>query len=162
MLTYVSSRVSVTGAVMTSVSVAVAVGATVLKIVMKPMEDVTVESGGAPPDGSTTMVPGRPEMLIVISPSPAVTVMMLPLLVDVDWGASVAVCVGVMAESVAFVEAIVVGAVVLADAVVTEAVPAGVSEVSENLLDAVRMIWGDAPEVLVPSVTESAGGGLDN
>lgn len=77
-LTNVSSRVTVMGSEMISVSVAVAVGATVLKIVMKPEEAVDELSGGAPPEGSTTMVPGRLESGIVISPSLAVTVMMPP------------------------------------------------------------------------------------
>lgn len=80
-LTYVSSSVIVTGAEMISVSVAVAVGATVLKMVMKPVEEATVvesESEGAPPEGSTTMVPGSPVIMAVMLPSPAVTVMMLP------------------------------------------------------------------------------------
>lgn len=77
-LTNVSSRVTVTFCEMISVSVAVAVGATVLNIVTKPEEAVDELSGGAPPEGSTTIVPGSSDSGMVMSPSPAVTVIMPP------------------------------------------------------------------------------------
>lgn len=77
-LTNVSSNVSVTSCDMISVTVAVAVGAIVLNIVMKPDESSVVVSGGAPPEGSMTMVPGRSVSAMVISPSPAVMVMISP------------------------------------------------------------------------------------
>ncbi len=83
-LTEVSSIVIVTGCDTTVVKVAV--GVTVLNIVMNPGEAVPLplSSGGAPPEGSTTMVPGRSDRGIVMSPSPAVTVMILPP--PVAWG----------------------------------------------------------------------------
>lgn len=76
-LTNVSSNVTVMG--WDIISVTVAVGATVLKTVVKP-DDMSIEvgSGGTPPDGSTTIVPGRSVRGIVISPSPAVTVITCP------------------------------------------------------------------------------------
>ena len=92
MLTNVSSNVTVMGWDIISVSVSVAVGATVLKIVVKPdVMSVEVGSGGAPPDGSTTIVPGRSVRGIVMSPSPAVTVITCPPV-----GAGVAVAVSVL------------------------------------------------------------------
>lgn len=107
-LTYVSSSVIVTGAEMISVNVAVAVGATVLKMVTKPVEEATIVCEGPPPDGSMTMVPGRPVMLTVISPSPAVMVMMLPPSVEEDEGGVVAVASEEVAEAVTFPEAVAV------------------------------------------------------
>lgn len=91
-LTKVSSNVTVMGWDIISVSVSVAVGATVLKIVVKPDPmSVEVGLGGAPPDGSTTIVPGRFVRGIVISPSPAVTVITCPPV-----GAGVAAVVSVL------------------------------------------------------------------
>ena len=73
----VLTNVSSIETVIASVTVAVAVGVTVLNMVVKP--DCADElSEGAPPEGSTTMVPGRSENAIVMSPSLAVTVMIPP------------------------------------------------------------------------------------
>lgn len=107
-LTYVSSSVIVTGAEMISVNVAVAVGATVLKMVTKPVEEATIVCEGPPPDGSMTIVPGRPVMLTVISPSPAVMVMMLPPSAEEDEGGVVMVASEEVAEAVTFPEAVAV------------------------------------------------------
>lgn len=104
-LTYVSSSVIVTGAEMISVNVAVAVGATVLKMVTKPVDEATIVCDGPPPDGSMTMVPGRPVMPTVMSPSPAVMVMILPPSEE-DEGWEVAVSAEEVAEAVAFPEAV--------------------------------------------------------
>lgn len=107
-LTYVSSSVIVTGAEMISVNVAVAVGATVLKMVTKPVEEATIVCEGPPPDGSITMVPGRPVTLTVMSPSPAVIVMILPPSVEEDEGGVAVVASEEVAEAVTFPEAIAV------------------------------------------------------
>ena len=99
-LTIVSSTEVVNDCVIVAV---VALGVIVLKIVVKPVDCVAV-SFGAPPDGSTTMVPGRFEMGMVISPSLIVTVMIPPPVdvtgaeVSVLLGRGVAVAVSVMFE----------------------------------------------------------------
>ena len=93
-LTNVSSNVTVIGWEMVTVSVAVAVGATVLIIVVKPDDAPSVlVSGGAPPEGSMTIVPGRFDTGMVMSPLPAVTVMISPAV-----GVAVAVTVSVTLE----------------------------------------------------------------
>lgn len=144
MLTNVSSNVTVTGSDRISVTVDVAVGATVLNTVMNPDELVDEGSGGAPPEGSTTIVPGRPESGMVISPVPSVTVMMPP---------PVLVGAGVM---VADTSVVLVG-----DAeVVAESVAVAESDVVAEL-DVVAGSDVDVDEVLLVGLGISAAGGGD-
>ena len=120
-------------------SVAVAVGATVLKIVVKPDDSPFVlVSGGAPPEGSTTIVPGRFDTGMVMSPLPAVTVMIAPAV-----GVAVAVTVSVTLE-------VAVALPVTSDVAVPVAFPVPVVE--------------ERPEVLLELTRpgmRSRGGGLD-
>ena len=110
----VLTNVSSMDTVMGTVIVAVAEGVTVLKMVINPEESEVVFAGGAPPDGSTTIVPGRLEMGIVIWPVPAVTVMISPE----DVGVTVLLGRAVMVAELLEVPVIVALTMSVVDAVV--------------------------------------------